>query len=184
MVVGVHSRYLGLPFAEALRSLNVKRAWVVNGDEGLDEISPEGTTHVSQLLLSSDVYLLKSTLRQIWDLQNGQITSRVISPATFGLPSRELSSVAGGLPHQNAQLIRDLMDGKLDPETSPIENFVVMNAAGLLVVSGKAKDEKEGVRLAREAIKDGRALAALDGYREQAQKALQEEEEMDKANGL
>jgi anthranilate phosphoribosyltransferase len=76
------------------------------------------------------------------------------------------------------------MDGKLDPETSPIENFVVMNAAGLLVVSGKAKDEKEGVRLAREAIKDGRALAALDGYREQAQKALQEEEEMDKANGL
>lgn len=47
MVVGVHSRYLGLPFAEALRSLNVKRAWVVNGDEGLDEISPEGTTHVS-----------------------------------------------------------------------------------------------------------------------------------------
>lgn len=47
MVVGVHSRYLGLPFAEALRSLKVKRAWVVNGDEGLDEISPEGTTHVS-----------------------------------------------------------------------------------------------------------------------------------------
>lgn len=47
MVVGVHSHYLGLPFAEALRSLNVKRAWVVNGDEGLDEISPEGTTHVS-----------------------------------------------------------------------------------------------------------------------------------------
>lgn len=51
MVVGVHSRYLGLPFAEALRSLNVKRAWVVNGDEGLDEISPEGTTHVSQVYL-------------------------------------------------------------------------------------------------------------------------------------
>lgn len=47
MVIGVHSRYLGLPFAEALRSLKIKRAWVVNGDEGLDEISPEGPTHVS-----------------------------------------------------------------------------------------------------------------------------------------
>lgn len=107
-----------------------------------------------------------------------------MSPATFGLPSRPLSSVAGGTPPQNAQLIRDLMDGKLDSETSQIENFVVMNAAGLLVVSGKAKDEKEGVRMAREAIKDGRALAALNGYREQAQKALQEEEELDRSNGL
>lgn len=76
------------------------------------------------------------------------------------------------------------MAGKLDPETSQIENFVVMNAAGLLVVSGKAKDEKEGVKLAREAIKDGRALAALNGYREQAQKALQEEDELDRANGM
>lgn len=47
MIVGVHSRYLGLPFAEALKRLGVKRAWVVNGDEGLDEISPEGTSHVS-----------------------------------------------------------------------------------------------------------------------------------------
>lgn len=45
--MGVHSRYLGLPFAEALKRLGVKRAWVVNGDEGLDEISPEGTSHVS-----------------------------------------------------------------------------------------------------------------------------------------
>jgi anthranilate phosphoribosyltransferase len=47
MIVGVHSHYLGRPFAEALKRLKVKRAWVVNGDEGLDEISPEGTSHVS-----------------------------------------------------------------------------------------------------------------------------------------
>ena len=47
MIVGVHSYYLGRPFAEALRTLKLKRAWVVNGDEGLDEISPEGTSHVS-----------------------------------------------------------------------------------------------------------------------------------------
>ena len=53
MVVGVHSNYLGLPFAEALRSLRVKRAWVVNGDEGLDEISPEGKTHVMRCLNSA-----------------------------------------------------------------------------------------------------------------------------------
>lgn len=57
MIVGVHSRYLGLPFAEALRTLKVKRAWVVNGDEGLDEISPEGTSHVSIVTLGTHIHI-------------------------------------------------------------------------------------------------------------------------------
>lgn len=106
----------------------------------------------------------------------------MISPETFGLPSHLLSSVAGGLPHQNAQLILDLLGGKLDSATNQIENFVVMNAAALLVVSGIASDEKDGVRRAREAIKDGRALQALNDYRDAAQAALKEEEQLDEGN--
>ena len=98
------------------------------------------------------------------------------------MPSHLLSSVAGGLPHQNAQLILDLLGDKLDSATNQIENFVVMNAAALLVVSGIASDEKDGVRRAREAIKDGRALQALNDYRDAAQAALKEEEQLDEGN--
>lgn len=117
-------------------------------------------------------------------MENGQITERIVSPETFGLPSHRLSSVAGGKPNENAQCILDLLSGKLDPSTSPIENFVVMNTAALLVVAGKAKDEKEGVKLARESIASGRGLKALYGYRDAAQKAMKEEEEDDKQNDM
>lgn len=53
MIVGVHSRSLGPIFAEALRMTGVKRAWVVCGAEGLDEISPAGLTHVRCFSLST-----------------------------------------------------------------------------------------------------------------------------------
>lgn len=99
------------------------------------------------------------------------------------MKSHPLSSVAGGKPHENAQLILDLFSNKLDPETSQIENFVVLNAAALLVVAGQAKDEKEGVVLARESISSGSAMKALCQYRDLANAALHEEEEDDRLAG-
>jgi anthranilate phosphoribosyltransferase len=59
-----------------------------------------------------------------------------------------------------------------------------MNTAALLVVAGKAKDEKAGVRLARESISSGRGLTALYGYRDAAQQAMKEEEEDDSRNDM
>ncbi|KAL7008797.1 anthranilate phosphoribosyltransferase [Cystobasidiomycetes sp. EMM_F5] len=163
MIVGVHSRYLGPAFAQALRALKVKRAWVVNGDEGLDEISPEGTSH-------------------IWELRDGQISERVISPATFGLQSHPLSNVAGGKPKENAALIVGLLSGEI-PHDHPVENFVMMNAAALLVVAGKADNEQHGVELARAAIKSGAARAALQQYKDLAVAAVKEEEDDDAQSG-
>ena len=58
-----------------------------------------------------------------------------------------------------------------------------MNAAALLVVAGKAEDEVEGVRLARESIRQGRAMIALEQYRDHAIKAIREEEDEDTAQG-
>lgn len=132
-------------------------------------------------MLSAFYNALALAFEQVWELQNNKITERVISPETFGLQSRKLSSVAGGKPQENAQLILDLLNNQLDPETSPIENFVVMNAAALLVVSGRASDEKEGVKMARSAIANGKALQALNEYRKQSQNALREEEDDDNA---
>ncbi|GAA6031315.1 hypothetical protein JCM8097_005599 [Rhodosporidiobolus ruineniae] len=156
VIVGVHSRYLGPIFAEALKITGVERAWVVCGAEGLDEISIAGETHV-------------------WDLQNGTITERTLHPSNFGLSPSPLSSVAGGTPLENSLTLLSLLDGKLEP-TNPVENFVVLNAAALLVVAGQARDEKEGVEMARRSIREGGAKRALEQFREASQRAVEEHE--------
>lgn len=182
MIVGVHSRYLGPAFAQALRALKVKRAWVVNGDEGLDEISPEGTSHVSISMGEKCTSVAECSVQQIWELRDGQISERVISPATFGLQSHPLSNVAGGKPKENAALIVGLLSGEI-PHDHPVENFVMMNAAALLVVAGKADNEQHGVELARAAIKSGAARAALQQYKDLAVAAVKEEEDDDAQSG-
>ncbi|GAA5916499.1 hypothetical protein JCM8208_006390 [Rhodotorula glutinis] len=165
MIVGVHSEYLGEVFAEALRLTGVTRAWVVCGAEGLDEISPAGETHV-------------------WDLDHDTITRRVVHPRDFGLLATPLSTVAGGTPLDNSLTLTALLDGQLDQD-SPVETFVVLNAAALLVVAGRARDEKEGVEMARRSIAEGGAKRALESFREAGQEAVrraQEEEEKAQAS--
>ncbi|GAA6017120.1 hypothetical protein JCM10207_002541 [Rhodosporidiobolus poonsookiae] len=153
MIVGVHSPFLGPIFAEALRITGVRRAWVVCGKEGLDEISIAGETHV-------------------WDLDGATITPRVISPASFGLSPSPLSSVAGGTPLENSLKLLSLLDGQLPP-TDPVENFVVLNAAALLLVAGKAKSEAEGVEMARRSIREGGAKRALEAFRKASNEAVE-----------
>ncbi|TKA56725.1 hypothetical protein B0A53_01920 [Rhodotorula sp. CCFEE 5036] len=145
VIVGVHSKYLGPIFAEALKITGVERAWVVCGAEGLDEISPAGETF-------------------IWDLKDGTITERTINPTVFGLNPTPLSTVAGGTPLENSLTLLNLLDNKLST-SNPIENFVVLNAAALLLVAGQARDEKHGVELARESLRSGKAKEAIESFR-------------------
>ncbi|SCV74822.1 BQ2448_7851 [Microbotryum intermedium] len=154
MIVGVHSKYLGEIFVEALRITGVERAWVVCGREGLDEISIQGET-------------------DIWDLKDGTITPCVIHPTRdFGLPCSPLSLVAGGSPSENASTLNSLLDDQLGP-LNPIENFVVLNTAAVLIVAGKAKDGFQGVELARKSLKDGSAKKALADFREVAKRVVE-----------
>ena len=99
------------------------------------------------------------------------ILERVLSPVTFGLKAHKLYTVAGDKPKENAALIMNLLSGQLESD-NPVENFVVMNAAALMVVTGKARDEKHGVKLAREAIRSGSAMSALTDYRDAANAAI------------
>ncbi|OBZ71339.1 Anthranilate phosphoribosyltransferase [Grifola frondosa] len=149
MVLGVAERELGATFAHTLEEGGVERALVVCGAEGLDEISCAGETYA-------------------WELQNGTVTERRLSPATFGLDVHPLIAVAGGTPDQNAETFRLLLtSGDAIPERlTPVLHFVLMNASALLVVAGVAKDYKEGVRLARESVTSGSAWKALEQFRD------------------
>ncbi|KAH9272409.1 anthranilate phosphoribosyltransferase [Batrachochytrium salamandrivorans] len=140
MVVGVFSKDIGRIMAEALHLSGVKQGWVVHGLVGLDEISPEGSSLV-------------------WEFgPTGTITERTLSPADFGLPEHPLADVVGGDATENASTMTALLDNTL---TGPILDFVLLNAAALLYVSGQAADLKEGVALARKSISSGEAKRQL-----------------------
>ena len=150
MVLGVAERELGPTFAHSLADGGVKRAFVVCGAEGLDEISCAGDTYA-------------------WELHpDGSVTERVLHPRDFGLKAHPLSEVAGGTPGENAETFKALLQSGNDiPERlTPVLDFVLMNAAALLIVAGLATDLKEAVEKARESITSGKAWNALEQFRD------------------
>jgi len=156
MVVGVAEPELGPTFAQSLRDGGVERALVVCGAERLDEISCAGDTHA-------------------WELKDGQITELTIHPEQFGLKVHPLTDVAGGSPAENAEIFKQLLtSGDAIPDhLTPILDFVLINAAALLVVAGIAKDFKGGVQLGRASIASGKAWQAIELFREEGTKAEQ-----------
>ena len=149
MVIGVAERALGHPFALSLKDAGVQRALVVCGAEGLDEISCAGDTYA-------------------WDLNQGTITEKILSPTQFGLSTHPLSSVKGGDSQVNAETFKTLLTSgaEIPGALEPVLDFVLMNASALLVVAGLATDWEEGVELARESVVKGKAWKALQTFRE------------------
>lgn len=88
-----------------------------------------------------------------------------ISPSNFGLGKHSLEDVKGGGPKENVGTLEKLLKNELK-EHDPILDFVLLNAAALLVVAGKTKSLKEGVEFARGSIKDGKALKGLNAFRD------------------
>jgi anthranilate phosphoribosyltransferase len=138
-VLGVFSPdYLDL-LAATLAELGVRRAFVVHGVDGLDEISLAGETLVAEV-------------------RDGSVRRFVIAPDDFGLPRASLDALKGFGPKENAALIRDVFDG----QDGPRRNVVVLNAAAALFVAGLAEDFREAAQLAASAISSGAAKQKLD----------------------
>jgi anthranilate phosphoribosyltransferase len=156
MVLGVAEPEIGPTFALSLEEGGVERALVVCGAERLDEISCAGPTHA-------------------WELKDGKVTAKTLTPADFGLPVHPLTSVAGGSPQENAATFKTLLTSgdKIPDNLVPVLDFVLLNASALLVVAGVAKDYVEGTKLARESVFSGKAWKALETFREMGKKAAE-----------
>lgn len=138
-LMGVYDPGLTETLARVLDLLGTHRALVVHGANGLDELSTTGTNKVTQL-------------------HNGQITTYNLQPQELGLPLAEIAQLKGGLPEENAGIIKALLEG----EKGSKRDVVLLNAAAGLLVAEKAVDFKEGIALAAGSIDSGKALNKME----------------------
>ena len=137
-LVGVFDRRWLRPVAEALGQLGLERALVVNGQDGMDEITTTTATWAASL-------------------ENGEVSEIEITPEQIGLERATLAELKGGDAAHNALAIESLLSGA----PSAFRDIVVLNSAAALMVAGVARDLKEGAALAVASIDGGRAAAAL-----------------------
>lgn len=139
-VLGVFAPQLTEMFAHVLMQLGSQRVFVVNGQDGMDEITVTGTTRISEL-------------------REGVIRTYNFDPLSVMEDYADISTLAGGDPRQNAQITSAVLNGAKGPP----RDIVCLNAAAGLIAGGKALDFAEGFRLAEKTIDSGSALQALEG---------------------
>lgn len=138
-LLGVYAPQLTEMFAQALRLLGARRAFVVHGHDGLDEISVCAPTRVAEL---------KDGMIRTYDITPDQLLGRTAKP----------EDLAGGDPTENAAITRHILSG----EKGPRRDVVLVNAGAALVAAGVANDFADGIQQAAVAIDEGAAAAKLD----------------------
>lgn len=146
-LLGVYRPELLDTVSYVAKELGYTNAMFVHGLDGLDEISLLGPTRINQL-------------------KNGEITSFEICPEDFGMKRCTLEDIKTGTPAENAETITGVFRGEI---TGPRKDAIVLNAAGALIVGGKAADFEEGIRLARSLIESGTALHKLEELQSRSQ---------------
>lgn len=139
MLLGVFSPSLTEMFAKALKLLGARRAFVVHGHDGLDEITVCAKTRVSELA-------------------DGAVQTYDISPEAYFGDLAAPETLRGGNVNENAEITRRILTG----EHGPKRNVVLLNAAAALLCAGKAADLRAGIQMAESAIDNGAAAHKLD----------------------
>jgi anthranilate phosphoribosyltransferase len=138
-VVGVYSAELVEKLAEALSMLGLRRALVVHGLDGLDEITITAPTRIAEV-------------------RGGSVHSYEVTPEEFGMNRAALDDISGGDATANAAIIRQILGG----EKSPRRDVVLLNAAAAIVVAGKKDHLADALPVAAKSIDDGAAAAKLE----------------------
>lgn len=147
-VMGVYSEHLLESIIEAHQILGARRAMVVHS-KGLDEISNIGRTKIRQLI-------------------DGDISSRELNPADFGIRKASIDELKGGDVKTNARIVRDILSGE---EHGSKKDIVILNAAAAIIVANLADDFESAIKMAEAAVSEGKALACLEKLIEISNKA-------------
>ncbi|TMK95990.1 MAG: anthranilate phosphoribosyltransferase [Actinobacteria bacterium] len=138
-IVGVYEPGLVRTIAEVLARLGARRAFVVHGAGGVDELSPVGPNLVCEVV-------------------GGRVRERTVDPLDLGVARCAPEELRGGTPEENAAAIRDVFAGANGGRRSAI----LLNAAGAIAAGGLARDLAEGLAHAREALESGAAAKRLE----------------------
>jgi anthranilate phosphoribosyltransferase len=138
-VVGVYSPLLVPVIADVLAKLGARRAFVVHGAGGIDELSPAGPNLVCEVV-------------------DGDVRRREIDPLELGIPRCDPEELRGGTAAENARTIREVFGGA----TGACRSAIVLNAAGAIAAGGHADDLAEGIPLAEAALDSGAAAERLE----------------------
>jgi anthranilate phosphoribosyltransferase len=139
-VVGVYAPELVRTLADVLARLGARRAFVVHGAAGIDELSPAGPNLVGEVV-------------------EGDVRERTIDPLELGVPRCDPNELVGGTPAENAARIRAIFEGA---ENGGARSAILLNAAGAIAAGGHALDLQEGLGYAREALESGAAAERLE----------------------
>ncbi len=138
-VVGVFDKKLLKIFAEGLKNLNLKFAWIVNSEDGLDEISPYANTNVIQL-------------------KDGQTSEIIIDPNAIGVNADSFKNLIGDDAKFNAEKMINIFKG----EDNDFSKAVCLNAAAGLIVGEKFSEFSEAYNCTREFILSGKTFSHLE----------------------
>lgn len=140
-LLGVYSPELTQLLAEVLAKLGAKSAMVIHGSGGLDEASTLGKTKVSEV-------------------KDGKVNTYEIDPYELGIPYVTLDEIKGGTPEENAEIVRNLLNG----EKGAKRDIVLLNSAIALKVFGSVKDLREGIIASEHLIDSGAAFRKLNQF--------------------
>jgi len=141
-LMGVYDRSLTEKLAQVFGILGLENAMVVHGEPGLDELSTVGNTRVSEL-------------------KEGKVNTYYVRPEDFGLQKASMSDILGGTPHENATILRSILNCS---DTGARRDITLLNAAAGIVIGGKAESLKDGLILAEKVLDDGKAEKKLQEF--------------------
>lgn len=145
-LVGIFDPSLGAAYAEILKLLGRKKAWVCHGvceqsKQGMDEFCSVGSTRV-------------------WTTDKGKLE---VDASVLGIRGGTVEDLKGGTARQNAKIIIDILEGV---DKGPKRDMVVLNAAAALVIAGIATDIRNGLEISRQKLDSGEAREVLERWRE------------------
>lgn len=141
-LMGVYDEKLVDPLANVLANLGVNRGLVVNGCDGMDEVTLTGET-------------------QVCEIRFGELIKYVITPEQYGLKRCNLSDLEGGTPEENASITKNILYGI---EKGPKRDVVVLNSAMALYLGIDNCTVEDCIKLAEELIDSGKAAAKLEEF--------------------
>lgn len=138
-LIGVFSRDAARMFAYCMKNMGTQRALIVNGSDGMDEVTITGKTFVCEI-------------------NNGEITEYELDPHDYGMEYGTAEDIKGGTGAENAEIALSIFKG----EQGARRNIILLNAGCGMYIGGKADTIADGIKLAAEMIDSGKALEMVE----------------------